>query len=790
MRRRWRWLLLGALAGFTAACPPDLSVGRAYRCTPGGASAQCRPWACRLDGFCHDPAVGEPLACASEDDCGGGWFCGKDGRCHDPALPAALPCDDDAQCAGGWRCSTEDACVDPGPPPGGASGRVEALLFTSPTLAGMEHVAFGPTVFPGTQEVVSSVAFASGPRVDILLINASTSSSAIAHGAHYERLELNGAVADVALSLPFLAVTLKDGGTSIRREAPDAGTISVFDSATPFRFWPLPVRAPDDGLRPFAVATGDEVRLVCEASCAAGGDLLWSGGSRQRLVDVASTGLQAGAASSLDIPLAVLTLTSITTLSPRYPAVADSTPFGTNLARLGTVTAVALRAVPEGFAVAFEILPLGQRAPESYVAVAGWEARGSLPVPEGSTLPDGGVTAIILEPQPACTRDEVLLDFAIIPPEVSGGGPLGLEVVCEDRATKRQRLYGGSPLRPIAEREEGVVDGRTSGAHAYLSRQGHLALGSGVVDPPRFVLSSTPDWMGFLGGALLARTGPWLYEESELGLFLAVAAFSPVAVIERIAESDSPVALFRQGYASRFGADGSADVLFVTPELPTSTQCANAWHFEDAVAGDVLVAALGDAFYTGARDAGLGNLVPVTRPAPGFDVSAAALTRSTDAGVFEAWAVANRRLFRLVARSVDRWSSSELPLTGVEPLAVWYEEDQGRVATSDGVVLALPQRLPMSEALGEGTSTVVGTCGTALALRGGELWQLGAADGGLRPWEPVPSETWRRTEDGGLDSSKARVEEPGRLYLSQGRVLVASVTGVVYEVRLAGCPPR
>jgi hypothetical protein len=154
--------------------------------------------------------------------------------------------------------------------------------------------------------------------------------------------------------------------------------------------------------------------------------------------------------------------------------------------------------------------------------------------------------------------------------------------------------------------------------------------------------------------------------------------------------------------------------------------------------------------------------------------------------------VANARLFRATARTVERWSSSELPLSNVEPLSTWYEGGRGHVATSTGQVLVLPERLPISEALGDGVTSVVGTCGTAVALKDGVLFQLGAStDGGLRPWLPVDPSVWVAQDDGGFATRPGAVRPPeaGRLYRFRGRAWVASWDGVVYELRLTGCPP-
>ncbi|MEW5740886.1 MAG: hypothetical protein AB1938_18345, partial [Myxococcota bacterium] len=618
MRVLLRGLALFVLAGLLGGCPPDVSTGRAYRCTPGGPAAQCQPWVCRLDGYCHDPAVGEPLDCASDDDCGGQWFCGKDARCHDPSVPGPLRCDADSQCAGGWRCNTEGTCVDPGPPGALSSGRVERLVLLSPTISQPTLVSVGPTVLPSPYVLQTPVAMASGGRVEFLGLSAEVSSVATSYSPWQGVLDFQGEVVDVSLSTPFLAVTLADAGTFIGREEPDGGAFGLFSSSAPARFWPLSVLYPDDGLRPFAVLAGDEVRVVCEGLCAPMGTVVWNAGA-ETVVDVSSTGMQPETSfNSLLIPLVILTKQRLVTLYPAVPGTFQATPYVTSFPGFGTLSPVALRATPEGFAVAFELKAQGQREPATLVAVSAWEGRGDLPVPEGSTAPDGGVLATTLLAETACPASEQLRDFALIPPTPPNAPVLSVEVVCADRQTGQQRLYRGSPLRLVAERGAGPVDGRTSGAHAWVSPQGHLALGSELVEPTWFTLGTTPDWLTWMNGILVARSGSSFYRRDTNGLFLSAMAYQPEGIIERIAESETDVvALFRQGTVLRFAgpSDAGSEAIFLVRGQRTSTSSPGAWHFVDETGTELLVAALGDGVFAGARDAGLGSLDAVTRPA-------------------------------------------------------------------------------------------------------------------------------------------------------------------------------
>lgn len=788
MTRALTVLLAGALLGAFAACPPATSVGRAYRCSPDGGAAQCDPWRCRLDGYCHDPALGEALPCRSADDCGGGWFCAKDAVCRDPAVPAPLACDSDSDCAGGWRCSTESTCVDPGEAALVAAGAVQHLLLQSPRLPPQDQVAMGPFVVVDEQETFNAIALVAGARLRVIGLKVTAGDLSSSWDLDSAEWVLDAGPTSLAVSWPAAALGF-DGGTLVARYLPDAGRQVLYATAAPAQAWALRVAAPDDGVRPFAVSTGLDVRVVASVNEAPVVVDATPAGA-EPVVSVASVGPMKGDGASLAIPLAVLTPQRLVTLRASDPGTQDATKLSFSASRPGIVsmTPLDLRATPDGFAVLVEVRSQGgpSRAPAPFVGVSGWDERGGLPVPKGSSLPDGGTSAL-LSLQAACAAEvESLADFAV----TTAGTVLVPEVLCVNRETGRQTIYRGLPLRPVAEREPGLADGRAPSSHVSLSRRGHLSVGDRLSGPMALTLDGTPDWVAQAGGAPLASRGGALYRDTQEGLLLAETANDEAAVLERVADSteepNASVVLFRAGFVGRFAVDGGTEALFIATGPRTAGASAGAWHFRDGAGTDVLVAARGDAVFTGARDAGLAALTAVTRPAAGFDITAMALSTATDAGAFEGWAVANARLFRLVARGVDRWASTELPMTGVDPVNVWFDGARGRVASTAGVVYALPQRVPLSESLTEGVSSVVGACGTAFALKDGELLTLGPTDGGLRPWLPVPPDAVRPTGSG-LEPAAPREAEAGRLYTSQGRVFVASTTGLVYEVRLSGC---
>lgn len=117
-----RLLLCASFAMLLSACPERAGLGdaRAWRCTPGTGTAECTGgWECQVDGFCHDPAVGAALPCASNTDCIGGWHCGVEGECYDRSTVTDVACRADgfegqSDCAPGWRCGLEETCHQEG----------------------------------------------------------------------------------------------------------------------------------------------------------------------------------------------------------------------------------------------------------------------------------------------------------------------------------------------------------------------------------------------------------------------------------------------------------------------------------------------------------------------------------------------------------------------------------------------------------------------------------------------------------------------------------------------------
>lgn len=798
------------------ACPPSLSEGRAYRCTPDAGTAQCAGWACRLDGYCHDPelgealpcgstadcgggwfcgkdkachdpAVGEALPCGGDVECGGGWFCGKDGTCHDPLLPAELPCDEDRQCAGGWRCSTEGLCVDPGPP-GAPVGHVERLVLVSPLRPAPDLVSASPVVLDDPN-LSWSFATATDHRLDVTWLAATTTGTSANFRHSFSTTELGATITDLALSWPTVGLTF-DAGTSLVLSTTSDGTqVGLYATAQPARFWPMAVASPDDGLRPMAVSDQGELHVVWYGDGGAHDVTAWSP-KGAALIDVASTALREPGAGTLDIPLVVLTSSDVWTLRPSAPAQAAATTYVPVINAIGggTTRAVAVRATALGLGVAFERLRQGTREPLRFVAVTAWDTSGALPVPPVTSFTDGGAGSWAAVGVQVCSEGETLADFALLPPEPPSTAP-GVEALCLDVATGRYREYRGDPPRPVAVREPGVVDGRSANMHAFATTRGHLVGGDTVGDALRFTLSAEPDWMGLAPEGAFAALGRSTYGQTPDGLLLNSSVAKPEDNIERIVEAPVTAALYGPGYVVAYDDATDASVpLFVLTGQRTTRACAGAW-LTEVPGGQVFSAGLGDAVFSGARDGGLATAAPTTRPAPGFDLTSLDVTARTDAGQLEGWAVANARLFHLVARSADRWSSTELPLRAVEPLTAWFDGERGWLATSQGQVLAIPERVPVSAALGDGVSSVVGACGTALAVRDGVVFELGeAGDGGLRAWREVSAAAFRDSAVGWVDGG-VRELEPSRLYRARGRVWVASASGMVYELRLTGCAP-
>ena len=777
-----RALVVGVVAGLLAACPPNLEEGRAYRCTPGGGAAQCEPWVCRLDGYCHDPAAGEALPCAEDADCGGGWFCGKDAQCHDPALPAPLPCDDDTQCAGGWRCNTEGTCVDPGPAVTTPRGAVEGLVRLSPLLPRAELVAVSPAVATPPRTLTTVVATLSGGRVRTTSVE--TEFDPLVPLLQVTSLDDTAAddVVDLALSGGVMAITTADGGSRIIH-ATSAGNQVLVQFADTRRFRPLPVLAPDDGTRAIAALNGAEVKVV-GVGLDGGFSLDAWARSLGTYRDVTSTNWKENARSSLDIPLLALSDRDLVLFRPTGELV-WSTPYRlVSTPELGyEYSPLGLRATERGFAVAFEKRRSTGRRLDTWVSAVPWLDASGDPAP---TL-DGG--PVLLTLTRACPEGTTLADFAVVP---TSPGAVAGEVVCRSDGDPGAPLSVIRDGRPLRQLPPGVLDGRTAGVHAYVSAEGHLALGEGLATPSEISLARLPQWMAGGRGGTIAGTDQLVYGANETGLVVSAYAAEPDYSIEAVLEVEPPTFLYRQGAVARHtsGRD-EAEGLFFLDGVRTSNFVAGA-RLVARDGGEDFIGTMGDALFAGSRTGNFAVASAATRPAPGFDITAFDMTTATDAGVYEAWVVANSRLFRAVARSVERWTSSELPLRSVEPLAIWYDGPRAFLGTRGGQVLQLPERVPVSAALGDGVTSMVGVCGTAVALREGALFQLAEpGDGGLWAWRPVARAAWVPVADGGLQTwDGGRRDEPGRLYTFGDRAWVASTTGLVYALTLQGCSPR
>ncbi len=112
--------------------------------------------------------------------------------------------------------------------------------------------------------------------------------------------------------------------------------------------------------------------------------------------------------------------------------------------------------------------------------------------------------------------------------------------------------------------------------------------------------------------------------------------------------------------------------------------------------------------------------------------------------LLEGYAVAQLRLFRVVAQTKDYWRSDEIVLPGqAAPLKVWLEGERARVGTTDGRVFGLPVPVVLTRSLPNPPLPQVldyaQLCGQGFALARDGLYRLRAAPGEvLGSWERVP----------------------------------------------------
>jgi hypothetical protein len=148
------------------------------------------------------------------------------------------------------------------------------------------------------------------------------------------------------------------------------------------------------------------------------------------------------------------------------------------------------------------------------------------------------------------------------------------------------------------------------------------------------------------------------------------------------------------------------------------------------------------------------SLTPRLTPDPNFPVRSLArdrtvsLTAQTGARV-RGWASTDRSVFQFEqAAATGGWTMAPLPIGDGEPVEVWSREagstSYGRLGLRNGLVLRLPQGLPLTQRLPEGERVVdyASLAGWPVALGERALYrtvptQLSSGQPGLLAWEPL-----------------------------------------------------
>ena len=346
---------------------------------------------------------------------------------------------------------------------------------------------------------------------------------------------------------------------------------------------------------------------------------------------------------------------------------------------------------------------------------------------------DGGVV-----PGYPCLREA---DFALPVPDQ-------VRTSCSDFATGTDLLYDSSAgdQFDFFEARSSHRSGGTSRGHVRLAERGQLSWSRALDTEVTDVLRVRPDVFGLRGDELIALQGQDLYlkevaSDGGLPLGLSLAARLDPGVVARpvafIGGSDALELLENGLVISPRGPAYYSWALPVDPALEgTLARIVSA-----PDGGQVLVVTTRDGLYAGAEEPGGITLLSATlKPAPGFPINDWAL-RAADAGFLEGWAVANNRLFRVTASTVERWKSSEVAVTGRDPLGVWFSGDAVQLGTASGEVLALPSRVPVVPPLLDGVTGMTGLCGAVFATTIDSVWEVVPADAGQGAWceLPVPS---------------------------------------------------
>lgn len=727
----------------------DLDKPRAFRCDDDTGCVG--GWVCLRDRFCHDPAIGAEVACVTKADCSGGWFCGQEGKCLDPARPAAFACDDDTQCANPWRCSSERRCVD---------------LSQEPRA-----LAFNPTASPPSLE--------SPLTLPADLVRTSPQQRFESDGVNFTAW-VSVLVRDRRLEQAVLfekALSMGSGFSAVRTAAdlpePPADVAAVVGA--------MLVR-PRTGALQLWVGDRPPLFLTPNFTVEQLVPLAWNDASGVSGSAFAAVGAGQGVVIGLD-----------GSVLPLNPGVIDVTAAGFTEDAGGEPVLVVLRPGDGGEQVLFE-LPSQSGKPDLLVDLATL-AGGSSPQHRAVRLRfEGGAIGVTFEDSSGIVAQYVpTLVCAGLPCDggVVAGYPCGLEAdfalpvadqvrtSCGDPASGIDLLYDSSAgsqfdffePRP-AHRSWG-----TSGGHVRQTALGQLSWSRALDTEVTDVLSVRPEAFGVLEGELIAVHGQDLYSKrpaQDGGLPLGLSLFArldPGVVARPIAfvEGGEGLELLENGVVLGAGL-GRTYYPYALPVDP-APEGTLARLVSAPDGGQVLVVTTRDGLYAGVEDPGDVALLSATlRPAPGFPINDWAL-RAADSGLLEGWVVANNRLFRVTASTVERWKSSEVAVTGRDPLGVWFSGAAVQLGTASGEVLALPSRVRVAPPLLEGVTGMTGLCGAVFATTLDSVWEVVPADAGLGAWREL---------------SVPPLFLP-RLHRSDQRLFVVDEDGVVLEVPVS-CP--
>ncbi|MDP1827404.1 MAG: hypothetical protein Q8L48_29310 [Archangium sp.] len=726
----------------------DLDRPRAFRCDDDTGCVG--GWVCLKDRFCHDPSIGADVTCTTRADCTGGWFCGQEGKCLDPSRPAAFTCDDDTQCASPWRCSSERRCVDLSQESAGRAFNPAAApaRLRSPLTSPADLVRTSPPQQFESDGLPHTV-WESALVRDSTLERAVLVGQAAPWGSGFSTLRYQ-----VDLPEPPADVAVVAGAVLVQHRS---GALTLLTSGQPA----------------VPLSPGFRVEQLVP--------LAWNDAS----------GVSGSAFAAVGEGQALF-ITPDGTSALLNPGVIDVTAAGFTEDAGGEPVLVVLRPGDGGEQVFFEVPSQAGKA-ELLVDLATLDG-GSTPLKRAVRLRfEGGAIAVSFEDSAGITAQYVPTlvcaglpcDGGVVPGYACGQqadfalpGTDQVRTACSDPGGGADLLYDSSAggqfdffeARP-AHRSWG-----TSGGHVRHTAQGQLSWSRSLDTEVTDVLSVRPEVFGVLEGELIAVHGQDLYSEAPVldgGLPLGLSLFArldPGVVARPVAfiEGSEGLELLENG-AVLSGA-GSNDFPFALPVDP-EPQGTLARMVLQPDGGEVLVVTTRDALYAGVEEEGGVVLLSATlRPAPGFPINDWAL-RAADGGFLEGWVVANNRLFRVTASTVERWKSSEVAVSGRDPLGVWFSGAAVQLGTASGEVLALPSRVRLVPPLLDGVTGMTGLCGAVFATTPDAVWEVVPADAGLG--------SWRELAVPGLFLP--------RLHRSGTRLFVVDEDGVVLELPVS-CP--